>query len=219
MSEIQSLDDSESKTTVIQNISTLDLTLESHSNQPEEHSLIYSSKQIMSKIGKNQEELGDYREKYIQTPEANLETLKVELNDKNLKIISVEIDYLKQSVGYLHSQLHTKSLEITAKNEKIHHLEKTIEKQKGKMKELKTKIKMQEHTLVQLEERLPKYYDLLEKFKVQENCKADLDKKYSQLESMVTKMKTKKTKYTSSSPKPEQQPMAYRVSTPKNKKF
>ena len=214
-------DDPDKQIEVIQNISTLDLTLFNKSvDDSESYEIPQSSDAILNKCNEIHENITNYKDKLIKKPkEYNDDIIRNELNDKNLKIISVEIDFLKQSVSYLQSQIHSKTLEINSKDEKISKLERVIEKQKKKLKDLKSRVKFQETKLFQMEDRLPKYHELLDKYKIQETYRVDLDEKYSKLETLFSRMDTKKGKFTSSSPKPKNPASPYRLGSPRVKKY
>jgi chromosome segregation ATPase len=201
--------------TVVQNISTLDLTI--YNQIPDDHDSDLHSSELSSNHPPKKE-IPINREKILFNTDKVEEAYKNELNDRNLKIISVEIDFLKQSVSYLQSQIHSKSLEITSKDEKITKLEKIVEKQKRKLKDLKSKVKFQENKLLQVEQKLPKYQELLEKFKIQETFRIDLDEKYNRLEKALSCSDNKKNKLASASPKPKNALSPYRVLSPRTKK-
>ena len=206
------------KTTVIQNISTLELTILKQSEGSEMYEIDQSSGPILQKHYHLNEMMDNYKEKQFISTETSGEMLATDLNEKDFKLISVEIDFLKQSVGYLQSQIHSKSLEIDLKDEKINKLERIIEKQKRKIKDIKSRVKFQETKINRMEEKLPKYYELLEKYKIQENIRTDFDEKFSKFEIMLSKIESKRMKFTSSSPKPKNFASPYRVSSPKIKK-
>ena len=214
-------DDPDKQIEVIQNISTLDLTLFNKSvDDSESYEIPQSSDAILNKCNEIHENITNYKDKLIKKPkEYNDDIIRNELNDKNLKIISVEIDFLKQSVSYLQSQIHSKTLEINSKDEKISKLERVIEKQKKKLKDLKSRVKFQETKLFQMEDRLPKYHELLDKYKIQETYRVDLDEKYSKLETLFSRMDTKKGKFTSSIPKPKNPASPYLLGSPIVKKY
>ena len=206
-------EESERQTTVIQNISTLDLTLGSQIEE-ESHNFAFphSSEPLIEKLTINQNDIrGDIEVKITEFQENHSDIYRNELNDRNMKIITVEIDFLKQSVCYLQSQLSTKSLEIQMKDDNIEKLEKIIEKQKKKLKDLKSRVKFQESKLVKLETKLPAYQELVEKYKSQQASQIELDKKCSKLEGAVSRIDLKKSKITSLSPRLKNQASPYRV--------
>lgn len=214
-------EDSEHQTTIIQNISTLDLTLHSHTEDESENFVFpQSTEPVLEKptLVKNDNRLNQEKPA-LKNPLDNSCAYKVELDDKNLKIISVEIDFLKQSVCYLQSQLSTKSLEVQTKDEKIEKLEKVIEKQKKKLKDLKSRVKFQESKIGKLETRLPVYQELVEKYKAQQNSHIELDEKYNKLEGLISKFDLKKNKFTSSSPRIKTPASPYRLGSPRSKKL
>lgn len=206
-------EESDRQTTVIQNISTLDLTLGSQAEE-ESHNFAFphSSEPVIEKLTINQNDIRDDIEvKIPEFPQNHSDIFRNELNDRNMKIITVEIDFLKQSVCYLQSQLSTKSLEIQMKDDNIEKLEKIIEKQKKKLKDLKSRLKFQDSKLVKLETKLPAYQDLVDKYKTQQTSQIELDKKCNKLEVLVSRMDLKKTKITSLSPRLKNQASPYRV--------
>lgn len=211
-------EDSERETTVIQNISTLDLTL--YTQSVTDSDIIensYIRDPVLNKFNEIHDNIIGYKDKFLKVSD-NDQVLKGELNERNVKIISVEIDFLKQSVNYLQSQIHSKTLEINSKDEKITKLEKSIDKQKNKLKALKSRVKLQDHKLLQMEQRLPKYHELIEKYKVQEIARVELNEKYTKLEGLVSQLEIKKNKFTSSSPKPKNPASPYRLLSPRVKK-
>jgi uncharacterized protein (DUF3084 family) len=213
-------EESERQTTVIQNISTLDLTLDSQLEESQNFIFPQSTEPIIDKLTQIRSQNHSNNEvKLPEFPESNLNIYQNELTERNLKIISVEIDFLKQSACYLQSQLSTKSLEIQTKDEKIQKLEKIIEKQKQKLKDLKSRVKFQEGKLGKLESRLPAYQDLVEKYKAQQVSQVELDEKFNKLEGAVSKFEIKKNKFTSSSPRMKNPASPYRVCSPRSKKF
>lgn len=206
-------EESGKQTTVIQNISTLDLTLNQHIDEESQNFVFpHSSEPAIEKLTYNRNDIRDDIE--IKIPEFRenyADPYRSELNERNMKIITVEIEFLKQSARYLQSQLSNKSLEIQMKDENIEKLEKIIEKQKKKLKDLKSKVKFQESKLSKLETKLPAYQDLVEKYKSQQISQIELDKKCSKLEGVVTRIDLKKSKITSLSPRLKNQASPYRV--------
>lgn len=214
-------EESDHQTTIIQNISTLDLTLHSHTEDESENFVFpQSTEPMIEKLTLVRNDNQFNHEKQVEKfSSSSSNVYKGDLNEKNLKIISVEIDFLKQSVCYLQSQLSTKSLEIQTKDEKIEKLEKIIEKQKKKLKDLKSRVKFQESKISKLESRLPMYQELVEKYKAQQVSQLELDEKYNKLEGALSKFDIKKNKFTSSSPRIKTQASPYRLCSPRSKKL
>ena len=145
-------EESERQNTVIQNISTLDLTLNQHVDEESQNFVFpHSTEPVIEKLTYNRNDIGDDIEvKMPEFRESHTDLYRNELNDRNMKIITVEIEFLKQSARYLQSQLSNKSLEIQMKDENIEKLEKIIEKQKKKLKDLKSKVKFQDSKLIKI---------------------------------------------------------------------
>ena len=212
-------EESEHNGSVIQKISTLDLSLYSQSvSETDNFEMPRSTDPVLSKFNEIHDNIVGYKDRILNNPDTNVQGIRNELNDRNVKIISVEIDFLKQSVSYLQSQLHSKTLEINTKDEKIGKLERVIDKQKRKIKDLKSRVKFQESKLSQIEQRLPKYQDLLEKYKSQESLRISLEEKYTKIEGLLSHIDTKKNKFTSASPKPKNPSSPYRLLSPRGKK-
>ena len=212
-------EESDNTRSVIQKISTLDLSFYSKSvSETDNFEMPRSTDPILNKFNEIHDNIVGYKDRILKSPDNNDQGLRNELNDRNAKIISVELDFLKQSVSYLQSQLHSKTLEINIKDEKINKLDRVIDKQKRKLKDLKSRVKFQESKLNQIEQRLPKYHDLLEKYKAQESLKLSLEERYSKIEGIISQIDIKKNKFTSSSPKPKNPATPYRLLSPRGKK-
>ena len=156
-------EDSEVMSSVIQNISALSMNM----FQPEDESQNFVFPQ-----SPNQNERPRYLDvhtavqlKVPNFPDSELEPPQVPQADQKLKVIKVEVEFLKKSIDYLKSVLVQKSIKVSSKDEKIEKLDKVIEKQKKKLKDLKNRMKFQGCKLAQLEARIPEYFDKLEKGK------------------------------------------------------
>jgi hypothetical protein len=191
-------DESEGMSSIIQNVSALSMSM----LQPEDESqnFIFPQTPISPNSAEPSERLKDLdihntiQLKIPNFPEIGIESSQEAKTDKKLKVIKVEVEFLKKSIDYLKSVLAQKSQKVSSKDEKIEKLDKVIEKQKKKLKDLKNRMSFQGCKLAQLEARIPAYFQMMDKGKGLEDRKGDQ-------RGGLGKISIKKSKVMSTSPK------------------
>ena len=156
-------EDSYVMSSVIQNVSTLSMTM--MQNDDESQNFVFPQSPDHTQRSKNLDVHSAVQLKVPNFPQNLAEPSQDPQSDKKLKVIKVEVEFLKKSIDYLKSVLAQKSVKVSNKDEKIEKLDKVIEKQKKKLKDLKNRMKFQGVKLAQLETRIPAYFDHLEKGK------------------------------------------------------
>jgi peptidoglycan hydrolase CwlO-like protein len=156
-------EDSEVMSSVIQNISALSMNMIHH--EDESQNFVFPQSPNHSERVKNLDVHTAVQLKVPNFPDSGLEPSQDPQTDKKLKVIKVEVEFLKKSIDYLKSVLAQKSVKVSSKDEKIEKLDKVIEKQKKKLKDLKNRMKFQGCKLAQLEARIPEFFYKMEKGK------------------------------------------------------
>ena len=156
-------EDSYIMSSVIQNVSALSMTM--IRNEDESQNFVFPQSPDHTQRPKN---LDIHTAVQLKVPNSHQNESAPSQDpqaDKKLKVIKVEVEFLKKSIDYLKGVLAQKSVKVSNKDEKIEKLDKVIEKQKKKLKDLKNRMKFQGVKLAQLETRIPAYFDNLEKGK------------------------------------------------------
>lgn len=188
-------DESEGMSSIIQNVSALSMTM----LRPEDECQNFVFPQTpgspnSAEPSERPKNLDIHNTIQLKIPESGIESSQEAKADKKLKVIKVEVEFLKKSIDYLKSILAQKSLKVSSKDEKIDKLDKVIEKQKKKLKDLKNRMTFQGCKLAQLEARVPAYFEMMEKGKGLEDRKGEL-------RAGLGKISMKKSKIMSTSPR------------------